>query len=242
VSTPQIQLRSVLVHARAPDERRESVTLAQAAEVSFEEYLPVRSVPHRVGQAHTPSWHYSTTTNRMIECESYLERVWMTLLDFDLDVVAYSAQPMLLEGADQDGVFKAFPDLFVRRTDGRGTLVEVKNPAKLEHPRVRQAAARVAACAAAAGWSYRLLGAPDPQLAGNVLHLAGFRRPVAGVAQYRGALLAAAVRPIRFGELAAAMADEAVARAVIQHLCWTRQLRVDLSRPLEDTSLVQAAG
>lgn len=235
-------LRSVLVHAHAPDGAWQTLSLQQAGDVLFEDCLPARSIPHRVGQEHTPSWHYSTTTNRMLACESYLERVWMTLLDFDSTVTAYSAQPMLLEGADQDGAFKTFPDLFVRHADGRGMLLEVKNPTRLAHPRVQRTSVRVAACAAAAGWDYRLVGAPERQLAANVMHLAGFRRTIAGVAEYRNTLLSAAVRPVPFGELAEAMPDAAVARAVIQHLCWTGELRVDLYRPLEDASLVQVPG
>jgi hypothetical protein len=243
MSAPQVVLRSVLVRALAPDGNWESHRVDAAGGVSFEEYLPARGIPHRVGQAHTPCWHYSTTTNRMIECESYLERVWMTLLDFDPDVVAYSAQPMMIEGADAQGAFTAFPDLFVRRADGRGLLLEVKNPTRLEHPRVQLTAARVAACAAAAGWGYRLVGAPaHAQFAANVMHLAGFRRTIGGADEYRSALLALAARPVAFGDLAAAMPDPAVARAVIQHLCWTGQLRVDLELPLQDTSVVQAAG
>ncbi len=239
---PRIVLRSVQVRYIAPDGQRTLCPLDAAGAIAFEECLPARHIPHRKNQQHTPAWHWSSTTNRMVVYESYLESVWMTLLDFDPQVISYSSQPMLLDGVDNLGAWKAYPDLFVRRLDGTGTLVEVKNPEKIADAKVQLTARRVAACAAAAGWGYDLLGAPPhQQTAINVLHLAGYRREMVGVAQYRDRLLALAADPVRFGDLVGFFEDDQVARAVAAHLCWTQELEVDLSEPLEDTTVVRAA-
>ncbi|MEU4234963.1 hypothetical protein AB0F17_62725 [Nonomuraea sp. NPDC026600] len=85
-----LQLRSVQVRFLHPDGQEEQLPLEVAAEVAFENCGAIRRIPHRADQAHTPSTHWSSTTNRMIECESYLESVWMTMLDFDPEVTGFS--------------------------------------------------------------------------------------------------------------------------------------------------------
>ena len=239
---PGIVLRSTVVRYVTAEGEDIVCPLDQAGDVAFERCLPAREIPHRQDQVHAPSWHYSSTTNRMVQAESYLEKVWMTLLDFDPQVVSYAAQPMLIEGRDQFGSWKAFPDLFVRRVDGSGTVMEVKDPSRIASTKVQLTAARVAACARLAGWGYELVGAPPGrQEAVNVLTLAAYRRRMLGVEEYRDRMLALAKDPVALGDLIGFLGDEDVARAVALHLCWTRDLEVDLARPLEDSSLVQVA-
>jgi len=239
---PEIVLGSAVVSYVGPNGDAVVCPLDAAGDVAFERCLPAREIPHRQDQVHTPSWHYSSTTNRMVEAESYLEKVWMKLLDFDPAVLSYAAQPMLIEGRDQLGSWKAFPDLFVRRADGSGTVMEVKDPSRIGSTKVRLAAARVAACAKLAGWGYELVGAPPGrQETVNVLTLAAYRRRMLGVEEYRERMLSLARDPVALGDLIGFVGDDDVARAVALHLCWTRELSVDLARPLEDSSLVQAA-
>jgi hypothetical protein len=135
-------------------------SLQDAARVAFENCGAIRRFPHRADQAHTPSTHWSSTTNRMIDCESYLESVWMTLLHFDPEVSGFSGQPMQLLGVHDRGSWKATPDLFIRRVDGSATVMEVKNPGRPAAAKVRVTAERVAACCAVAGWGYELVGDP----------------------------------------------------------------------------------
>ncbi|TMR88172.1 TnsA-like heteromeric transposase endonuclease subunit [Nonomuraea basaltis] len=237
-----LQLRSVQVRYLHPDGQEERCSLEDAAGVAFENCSAIRRIPRRADQAHTPSTHWSSTTNRMIDCESHLESVWMTLLDFDQEVSGFSGQPMQLFGVDDRGTWKATPDLFVRRLDGSATVMEVKNPGRLADTRVRAAAERVAACCAVAGWGYELVGEPpERQRTINVLTLAGYRREMAGVSDYRTQLMALAGKPVPLGQLVSFTAEPLVARAVVLHLCWTGELAADLSRPLEDTTLVWAA-
>ena len=114
--------------------------------------MPVRPVVHQgPDQANTPMTSWSSTTNRMIDAESYLQSVWMTLLDFDPAVIAFSAQPMRLSGIDAEGTWKSTPDLFVRRDDDSLSVMEVKNPTKLKDPKVLRTAERLPGAAAGVG-------------------------------------------------------------------------------------------
>ncbi|MFI6785690.1 TnsA-like heteromeric transposase endonuclease subunit [Nonomuraea sp. NPDC050383] len=195
-----LQLRSVQVRYLHPDGQEGRCPLEAAAEVAFENCGAIRRFPHRADQSHTPSTHWSSTTNRMIDCESYLESVWMTLLDFDPEVSGFSSQPMQLLGVDDRGTWKATPDLFVRRLDGSATVMEVKNPSRLADARVKATAERVRACCAVAGWGYELVGEPPGrQRTINVLTLAGYRREMVGVSNYRTQLLALADKRCRWG-------------------------------------------
>ncbi|MGW0194073.1 hypothetical protein [Nonomuraea sp. NPDC003201] len=76
------------------------------------------------------------------------------LLDFEPEVSGFSGQPMQLFGMDDRGAWKATPNLFVRRVDGSATVMEVKNPGRLNDAKVRTTAERVSA------WSYVSTSAP----------------------------------------------------------------------------------
>ncbi|GAA1966783.1 hypothetical protein GCM10009838_25780 [Catenulispora subtropica] len=239
----EVLIRSVQVRFIYPDGSELRCPLADAPDLPFESFLPCRKISHHKSQRNAPAWYWSSTINQMIEYESFLERVWMTLLDFDPDVSAFSAQPMQLIGADTQGTWKATPDLFVRRSDGSATVMEVKNPRHLADPEVQLTAARVAACCRAAGWGYELVGEPpDRQRTTNILMLmSGYRREMTGAAQYRDLILAAAADPTPIGTLAEAVEEPLVGRAVVLHLCSLGDLVLDLSAPLEDSTLVRSA-
>jgi hypothetical protein len=67
-----------------------------ASDVHFEESFPVRSFPSYKGQRNFPGLWWSSTMGRHVGFESWLERDWLMLLDFDPQVVAVSAQPFWL--------------------------------------------------------------------------------------------------------------------------------------------------
>lgn len=71
MNSADLQLRSVQVRYPHSDGQEERCSLEDAAGVAFETCGAIRHIPHRADQAHTPSTHWSSTTNRMIDCESY---------------------------------------------------------------------------------------------------------------------------------------------------------------------------
>jgi hypothetical protein len=77
--------------------RKRDAALRMVAEELLEEALPCRRFPAYRGQRYFPGHYWLATTGRHVGYESLLERAHLTLLDFDLDVVAVAAQPFVLQ-------------------------------------------------------------------------------------------------------------------------------------------------
>jgi hypothetical protein len=145
------------------DGREHVVRLEQASGVSFEDGRMARAIPSYRGQRHTPGRYWSATTRQLVEYESYLESKWLTLLDFDPAVVAFAAQPLEFDGVDGRGPWCHVPDVFARRADGSGWLLDVKNPQQLGWPKVRLQAERTARVCQRLGWDCQMVGEPAGQ-------------------------------------------------------------------------------
>ena len=72
------------------------LALIDAWSVPFEECLPVRGFPSYKGQRNRVGRWWTATTGSLVGYESWLERDWLMLLDFDPDVVGIAAQPFWL--------------------------------------------------------------------------------------------------------------------------------------------------
>jgi hypothetical protein len=215
------------------------VGMDRASDVAFEECPPVRRIPHYGGSAHTPGEYWSATTGDLIAYESFLESRWMMLLDFDPDVVAFCGQPFTFDGVDSDGAFTHTPDLFARRADGCGLLLDVKNPKEIGKPAVVLQARRTAAACERIGWQYRMVGEPDRQPMANIAWLAGFRRPLHAGAEMIPPLLALAAQPVSLAEMLSFQSVPELARSVVFHLLWQGRLAFDLHQPLRETTIVR---
>jgi hypothetical protein len=226
---------------RSSDGVHRLVTADRAAEVPFEDCPPVRRIPHYRDSKHTPGEYWSATTGSLIAYESHLESKWMMLLDFDPDVVAFCGQPFSFDGVDAEGVFTHTPDLFARRCDGGGLLLDVKNPNEITKPDVTRQARRTAAACDRIGWQYRMVGEPDPQPMANIAWLAGFRRPLHAGTDLIEPLLALAARPVSLAEMLSFQPIPELARPVVFHLLWHGRLTCDLHQPLRETTVLHAA-
>ncbi|MFI5803728.1 TnsA-like heteromeric transposase endonuclease subunit [Streptomyces sp. NPDC051561] len=217
------------------------IPAVHAAHVRFEDALPARDIPSRVGQRHTPGKLWSSTTGRMVGYESHLESKWMKLFDFDFEVVSFSAQPFTIDAVDGHGKWKHTPDLFARRRDGSALLLDVKADDRLAVPAVAQQAQRTEDLCAQLGWDYDMVGEPDPQLWATVQWLAGYRRPSEVVDHLAGQLMALAQEPVPLGDLVSFQPSPELARPVVFHLMWHHQLAFDPAHPLSDRTTVWAA-
>jgi len=216
------------------------VGLDQARHVAFERCRMARGIPSHRGQAHTPGRYWSATMGDLVEYESYLECKCFMLLDFDVDVVEFASQPMVIDGVDGQGSWRHVPDVFARRADGSAWLLDVKNPERLERPEVRLQAERTARVCARLGCDYQMVGEPAAQRGANVSWLSGYRRPVHLGAELMPRLVDLARRPVAIGDLLGFMEYPDVARAVLFHLCWRQMIVFDLDAPLRETTLVVA--
>lgn len=223
-------------------ERRER--LADCWRERFEDASPVRRAASFRGQRNFPGWWWAATSGRHVGFESWLERDHLMLLDFDRQVVGFASQPFWIEWPDPQSpgrVRRHAPDVFARRADGTGVVIDVRPDERIK-PADAQAFAVTAAGCRAVGWRYVRIGEPPPVLTANVRWLAGYRhrrclRPDL-VEQLRDAF--AVPRPVWDG--ATAVGDPVAVLPVLFHLLWRGLLVTDLSgRRLDASTAVVCA-
>jgi hypothetical protein len=174
-------------------------------------------------------------------CESRLEMRVLLLLDHDPEVLGVSVKPFVLHYRDGAGRASHTPDVFVRRCDGTGTVVDVRAERFADKTEfIRQTAAMKIACRAA-GWSYEVYSTIDPVLEANLDWLAACRHQLVDPLGCADGLLNACSEPQRFGQVVAAFPPPALTRPVISYLLWTGRLVTDLAIPLTDAPLLSVA-
>jgi hypothetical protein len=208
----------------------------------FERASPSRSFPSFKGQRNFPGLWWSVTTGEHVGYESWVERDVAMLLDFEAEVVAFSAQPFWLSWPGQHGERKHAPDFFARRADGTGVVIDVR-PDELVDPEAAEVFAVTAAACQQAGWEFRRTGGLSTVLAANLRWLAGYRHPRCYRPEIADALLEVFVEPTSLFAGAAAVGERLAVLPVLYHLLWRQVLVADLAAaPLSSSSLVHLAG
>lgn len=221
------------------DVERQWCALDAAVRVPFEEGLPVRRYRPHKGQRHLSGRWWCATTGSHVGFESWLERDHVMLLDFDPQVVGIAAQPFWLHwtGAGGKPVAHA-PDLFARRRDGSGLVIDC-SPVKRRRPRDLVKFAVTERACERLGWEYRLVAGLDPVLQGNLRWLSGYRHERHDIPTVAVSLLKVFAAPMPLLAGAEAVGDPIGVLPVLFHLLWRQRLATDLSVPLgEATPLV----
>lgn len=223
-----------------PDGGQVRIALADAVAARFEVVAPMRAFPSYKRQRHFPGKWWSATTNRHIGYESWLERDQLMLLDFDPGVSGIASQPLWLFWQEGGKRRSHIPDYFARRTDGASGVIDCRPGNRIK---ARDATAFMTTRQACQeiGWTYELVGVPDPVRTANVRWLAGYRHPRHGKADVAAALLEVFrgdPMPLMVG--AREVGDRLAVLPVLFHLMWTQQLTVDLAAPLDAGSLAAA--
>lgn len=219
----------------------ERLPLGEAAAVAFENGLPVRRLTARKGQRHLSGRWWCATTSSHVGFESWLERDHVMLLDFDAAVVGIAAQPFWLSWLNASGsMVRHAPDYFARRSDGSAVVVDCR-PVDRRGPGDLAKFETTGQVCAQLGWEYRLVGAVEPILAGNVRWLAGYRHPRHHHRQVAQLLLEAFATPTALQVGAQAAGDPIAVLPVLFHLLWCHELTTTLSVPLHQQTLVQSA-
>lgn len=222
----------------------ETATLAQAASLPFEEAEPIREPQVYRGQRHFPGFYAAVTSGRLLQYESWLERRWLMLLDFDPAVAEFATQPFELRWLDPEDktvTRRHTPDIFVRHVGGSAAVYDVR-PVEHRENAKHLFDATQQACAAL-GWGYELVDRPQSmQVLHNIEWLAGYRRPVDDFNKWDQQLLAAAKQPISIDTLVRRVDGSPVARACVFHLLWHHKLATDLAdAPLSGATIVEKA-
>ncbi|MGY2116580.1 TnsA-like heteromeric transposase endonuclease subunit [Nocardia gipuzkoensis] len=139
---------------------------------------PAREFRWWKGKRHYSDWYWSSTTGGHVVYESRLELARILLADHDRDVVAITAQPLLLEGVDGDRVRRHVPDLLLAHADGGYTVVDVKSAVRPSDSKVAAQFAWTRIDCEAHGLGFEVWTGCDPVLLGNVRFLAGYRQQV----------------------------------------------------------------
>jgi hypothetical protein len=182
------------------------------------------------------------TTGEHVGYESWVERDVAMMLDFDPDIVAFSAQPFWLVWSGEQGEREHAPDFFARLADGAGVVVDVR-PDDQVSPEAAEAFEVTATACREVGWEFRRAGRPSPVVAANVRWLAGYRNPRCDRPDVAQALVETFIRPAPLLAGAAAAGDRLAVLPVLYHLLWRHVLTTDLAAaPLSSSSIVHLVG
>ena len=86
--------------------------------------MSVRKIP--IQTRSVPGYLYSHKNNRLIQCESRLEKKFFLTLEFEDDIVSYEEQPLKVD--------RYIPDALVKRERSKDLLVEVKYSKEVDDP------------------------------------------------------------------------------------------------------------
>ncbi|MEW2121915.1 TnsA-like heteromeric transposase endonuclease subunit [Streptomyces sp. NPDC005474] len=180
---------------------------------------PVRTVRTYPGQK-SVTWQYWAATMRgPLLVESHLERHHSRLLDLDQQVRGLAAQPFRLFWPTRRGRRGHVPDVFARRSHGKGLVFDVCPDDRIEPDDAEAFAATARACELA-GWRFTRVGAVDAVLLANVRRLAGYRHPRYDRPELRQTLLEVFTVPQELFAGAGRVGDRLAVLPVLYHLLW----------------------
>jgi hypothetical protein len=225
-----------VVYADEGGEHR--VDLIDAWRVPLESGSPVRGFPSYKGQRHHSGRWWTATTETLIGYESWLERDWLLLLDFDPNVVGIAAQPFWLCWTTPEGQPRSHaPDYFARMLDGSALVLDCRPPERIKDRDQLAFQATRSACARL-GWRYEVAGPPSATSLTNAHWLSGYRHPRHYQRDIAAALKDVFEAPTGLFEGAAAIGDPTAVLPTLYHLLWRHELNVDVTEPLHINSTV----
>jgi hypothetical protein len=211
--------------------------------VAFEDVGPVREFCWSRSQRHWPGWWWSSTSDRHVGYESWLERDHAMLLDFDPAVMGFASQPFWLQWPGDMRRRRHAPYFFARLADGTAVVIDVRADERIEPADAEAFDATARACAQV-GWQFRRVGTPDLVRVANVRWLSRYRHPRCGARiEVVERLLEVFDQPAGLFEGAAAAGDRLAVLPVLYHLMWRHVLVAGLEgEPLHAGTVVRRGG
>jgi hypothetical protein len=213
--------------------------LHEAAAVAFTDAPPIRQPPSFRGQWSKPGRYWFEKTRRHIVYESGLERLTLTLLDFDPLVSGVAGQPFAFHMTEPRRRYT--PDFFVQLSSGGSRVVEVKAARYLNEPKVREVTEWASRACASVGWDYVIAEEPEPAYLANVTWLAGFRRQPGDPLGLSEQTRRACRTPKTVAEVEREIGNSIFVRPLLFHMLWTHEITADLNHPLSNETTLSTA-
>ncbi|WP_406100444.1 TnsA-like heteromeric transposase endonuclease subunit [Streptomyces sp. NBC_01013] len=215
--------------------------LEAVSRVRFEPVLPVRRFTSYQGQRHFSDWYWAATTQSLVGVESWLERDRTMLLDHDRRVVGLASQPFRVTWQGEKRRIWHTPNYFARLDDGSGLVVDVRPADRVGPEDAVKFSATEGMCQEMGCWSFALVHEPDPVEMANVRWLSGYRHPRNRVGDVAKRLMDTFDDPRLRMDGIEEVGDPLSVLPTLYHLLWCGDLRLDLSVPLEDGSMIGRA-
>ncbi|GGV01797.1 hypothetical protein GCM10010211_81370 [Streptomyces albospinus] len=197
-------------------------------------------VPQRhPSQRSIVTWWWSSTTRDFVGCRS-LDRLSVAmLLDFNPQVVDFTAWSAVLEWTERGRTRRMVPDFFVRTTTGR-TVVVACPPASGPSSRWQRQIQVLQQACKEADWDLGSPRLPHATALANLRWVSRYRHPRNGDRAIEQALVEAFAEPRYLMEgIQVAGVPRLLALPRLYHLLWRRGLTVDWSVALGPASVVR---
>jgi hypothetical protein len=204
---------------------------------------PWRTFPWYLGQRNYSGRYWSATEREPVGYESLLELSRLILADYECEVKRIASQPFHLVIRKSGTQHRRTPDYLLVRDRGP-LVVDVKSSKELIKDDVVALLELTREVVQSRGWDYEIACEPEKTLFANVRFLAGYRRdwlfPSDVLAEIRSA--AAREPQQRICDIVACTGrPKAIALAGLMHLLWRHELRVDLTKTLQPTAVVEVS-
>lgn len=219
-----------------------SVPQPELLALDLRELRPIRRFAAYQGQKRNPGLFWSVTKAGFVGYESRLEAQHLLAADFDPGVSWIVEQPFRVHFGGEGLPASHVPDFLLL---GDGEVPEVLNVATPRRAAMPDIASRLAAMSRVCselGWRHRVaIGGLAPARLLNLQFLAAARLEPPMTRELAPSLQAACVGGVRWDEAERRTGEvSAIARPILAHLIWHRQLVAELDRPISSHTILEA--
>lgn len=244
IALPNVSRRASLRSAPDPEDVSWSVRIADGV-ITWDwssgrpdprQLLPVRRPTSGALSKHVPVRAFTATTGSHLRLESGLEHDLVRMVDRDAAVTWIVSQPCLLKWGSGRSTRCHVPDLLTTGADGAISVWDVKSREAAASEAFAETQALTADACARVGWRYLVFTGLPAVHRHNLIWLHGFRHRPAWSERYEPLVLASCARGSTLGDLLSGA--DADTSAVMWHLIWTGQLKIDITQRLVPAALV----
>jgi hypothetical protein len=210
------------------DEKEHRQPPAEADTGRFFLNRPARKFGRYPGMKNFPGSYWAATTGRHLGHESWNERSWAMVLDFDPVVTGIVSQPFQVIGREGGRLWRHTPDYLAERS-GRPRLVIDVRPEDLaaQEDFLRLVDLTRPICEDL-GWEYKVVHQVPDQILKNIDFLSAYRRSFPDPLGFRPRLLEAATESLTASDLCSAVGDPIIVKPQFFRLCWKSRIQWDL--------------